>query len=104
MKRSPRAYRRTFITGGTVSIVLAALLAGGAGTSGADPAPMSGTATAIATSYKLNPTAAGLSIGIGFGEPLSDYQNQVSRAESRAIDLGIIGTTLAAQGCDGSAP
>src|SRR5205085_7726721 len=70
----------------------------------AAPAALSGTATAIATSYKLNPTAAGLSIGIGFGVSLSDYTNQVARAESRGIDLGIIGTTLAAEGCDGGAP
>lgn len=90
-----------------VGILAAALVAApatalAAGSSG--PGPAGGTASAIATSYKLNPTAAGLSLGISVGVSLSDYTNQVARAESRAVDLGIIGTTLTAEGCDGSAP
>jgi hypothetical protein len=63
-----------------------------------------GTASATATSYKVNPTTASLSIGVTFGISLAGYTNQVAQAESRGIDLGIIGTTLAAQGCDGGDP
>ncbi|HVT78810.1 MAG TPA: hypothetical protein VHD87_17345 [Acidimicrobiales bacterium] len=63
-----------------------------------------GTASATATSYKVNPTTASLSIGVSFGISLAGYTNQVSQAESRGIDLGIIGTTLSAQGCDGGDP
>src|SRR5947209_6483620 len=100
-------FRRTFATATAVCGVVGAMAAGSVGTSTAatsDPAASGGTASAIATSYKLNPTAAGLSLGIGFGLSLSDYTNQSARAESRAIDLGIIGTTLAAEACDGGAP
>jgi hypothetical protein len=35
---------------------------------------------------------------------LAAYTNRVARAESRAVDLGIIGTTLAAEPCDGGEP
>jgi hypothetical protein len=63
-----------------------------------------GTASAIATSYKVNPTTASLSLGIGFGISLSGYTNNVAQAESRGIDLGIIGGTLAGEGCDGGDP
>jgi hypothetical protein len=63
-----------------------------------------GQATAIAQSIKVNPTAAALSIGVTFGLSLAGYQNEVAKAESRGIDLGIIGTTLAGAGCDGGAP
>jgi hypothetical protein len=92
------------LTAGIAAASAAALLASVAGPAAAEGEFHNGTATAIAQSYKVNPTASGLSIGITFGLSLSDYTNTVSRAESRAIDLGIVGTTLAAEACDGGDP
>lgn len=63
-----------------------------------------GTASASATAIKVNPTAAALSIGVTLGISLSGYTNDTAKAESRGIDLGIIGTTLAAEPCDGGDP
>jgi hypothetical protein len=63
-----------------------------------------GTASATATSYKVNPTTASLSIGLSFGVSLAGYTNNVAQAESRGIDLGIIGSTMAGEGCDGGDP
>lgn len=83
----------------TLGLVSAAALPAGA----ADDF-QNGRASAIAQSYKVNPTTSGLSIGVTFGLALSDYTNNVSRAESRAIDLGVVGTTLAAAACDGGDP
>jgi hypothetical protein len=68
------------------------------------PAFSNGTASASAQANKVNPTAAALSIGITFGISLSGYTNDTAKAESRGIDLGIIGTTLAAEACDGGDP
>jgi hypothetical protein len=63
-----------------------------------------GRGQAIARAYKVNPKAAGLSLGISLGLSLAGHQNTASTAESRAVDLGIIGTLMAAEGCDGGDP
>lgn len=70
----------------------------------ATPTFGNGTASASAQAVKVNPTAAALSLGITFGISLSGYTNEVAKAESRGIDLGIIGTTLAGEPCDGGEP
>lgn len=103
-RHSVRRRRVGRLTAGVAAASAAALLASVAGPAAAEGDFQNGTATAIAQSYKVNPTASGLSIGITFGLSLSDYTNTVARAESRAIDLGIIGTTLAAEPCDGGDP
>src|SRR5437763_5603991 len=101
-----RHFRRTMLSGGLIATTVAtmAVTGIGTGTSSAAPDNTGGTASAVAQSYRINPTAAALSIGVSFGTSLSDYTNQTARAESRAIDLGIIGSTLTSEGCDGSAP
>jgi hypothetical protein len=71
---------------------------------GADEALKPGRGQAIARAYKVNPKAAGLSLGISLGLSLAGHQNTAATAESRAVDLGIIGTLLAAEGCDGGDP
>ena len=71
---------------------------------GAAPAFANGTASATTQGVKVNPTAAALSLGITFGTALAGYTNEVAKAESRGIDLGIIGTTLAGEACDGGEP
>ena len=68
------------------------------------PAFSNGQANATAQSFKVNPTASALSVGVTFGQALAGYQNTGAKADARGIDLGIIGTLLAAEGCDGSAP
>ena len=66
--------------------------------------PPSGQASSTAQSYRVNPQAGSLSLGIGFGISLSQFQNRVAIAEARGIDLGIIGQLLAAPSCSGGAP
>ena len=105
MAGSFRPYRRTAITASAVGmLVLGAALSAPAEAGTPATVKDAGTASAIATSYKVNPTTASLSIGITFGTALAGYTNNVSQAEARAIDLGIIGSTLAGEGCDGGAP
>jgi hypothetical protein len=103
-ERARRPFRRTRWTAAVVAVALGATFLASPGANAADNEFENGTASAIAQSYKVNPTAASLSIGITFGLSLADYTNQVARAESRAIDLGIIGTTLASEPCDGGDP
>lgn len=63
-----------------------------------------GKASAIANGITVDPRNGGLSFGITLGMALSDYTNTVARAESRSVDLGVIGVTLAAEKCDGDDP
>jgi len=105
------SHRRSFRRSIAVTAVVGASILGGqvlgvfAGPSGgaANTVPL-GTASATAQTYKINPTAGALSLGIAFGVTLTNYQNKVAIAEARGIDLGIIGQLLAAEGCDGGAP
>ena len=60
-----------------------------------------GTGSAVALGYKANPTNGNLSFGITAGESIAGHQNTGATGQSRAINLGVIGVTLAGEGCDG---
>lgn len=108
MAGSLKSFRRTAIAAGVVGLaVIATAVTGPIESAGAGtPATTAtaGQASAIAQSYKVDPRTAALSLGISFGVSLAGYTNNVAQAESRGIDLGIIGSTLAAEGCDGGDP
>jgi hypothetical protein len=107
MKGTSKPFRRTAIAASaTVAALVAAAIAPNSPAQAGEAATpdTAGTASATATSFRVNPTTASLSIGVTFGISLAGYTNRVSQAESRGIDLGIIGTTLAAEGCDGGDP
>ena len=107
-----RHFRRTVCTGIVVAAAVTGMAAVGAtGAAGAPKTPAQaaaefnrGTGSAIAQSVRLDPVAGGLSFGIGVGESLAGHQNSSATAESRAANLGVIGTTAAAEGCDGGEP
>jgi hypothetical protein len=60
-----------------------------------------GTGSAIALGYKANPTNGNLSFGVTAGESVTGHQNTGATGQARAINLGVIGVTLAGEGCDG---
>ena len=98
--QSFRRTRRVFAAVSFAVLALALQVDPGAAQEGLAP----GRGQAVARAYKVNPKAAGLSLGISLGLSLAGHQNTASTAESRAVDLGIIGTLLAAEGCDGGDP
>lgn len=107
MKGNPKPFRRTAIAAGAVvaALIASSIAPNSSAVAGEAATPdTAGTASATATSFKVNPTTASLSIGVTFGISLAGYTNKVSQAESRGLDLGIIGTTLAGEGCDGGDP
>ncbi len=61
-----------------------------------------GTGTAIAIAYKVNPVFGNLSFGITAGESVAGHQNTAAQGQSKAINLGVIGVTLAGEGCEGA--
>ena len=105
MRRNGRsAFRRTAYVGvgvGAASLLTLALTAPGS----AQDAPFDpGTGTAIALAYKVNPIFGNLSFGITAGESIAGHQNTGASAQSKAINLGVIGVTLAGEGCNGDDP
>jgi hypothetical protein len=105
--RSFGRFRRSAVVAAVVGTAIAGgqivgIFAGPAG--GAASSVPLGTASATAQTYKVNPQAGALSLGIAFGVTLTNYQNKVAIGEARGIDLGIIGSLLAAKGCDGGDP
>lgn len=99
-----RRWRRTRWTAAAVVAALGITAATGPAASGAPKqteAVPPGFGGAIAFGARVNPKFAELPLAITVGVSLASHQNTFASAESRAIDLGTIGTTLAGEGCDG---
>jgi hypothetical protein len=58
-----------------------------------------GQGTALAFTDRVDPRAGSLSIGVTFGRAVAGHQNQQAKAQSQAVDLGAIGTSLASYVC-----
>lgn len=105
-RRRPR-YLRTAIVG-TASAAF--LLAGLSPASGETSRPLqaapfsNGMAKATARISKFGPGVGNLELALGSGIAVSELKNQLAQAQAQTVDLGLIGTTLTAEGCDGSAP
>jgi hypothetical protein len=72
--------------------------------SGADTSFVPGDALARSQAISLAPTTGGLNYAITLATSVSNYQDMEAQSLSQTIDLGAIGTSLEAEGCDGSAP
>lgn len=98
-----RAFRRTLAIGAVWTVAMIGLFAtspAASGQEGVEP----GTGNAYAQGVKIDPRSGRLSFGITYGMSLAGHQNTVAIAESRSVDLGVIGTTLAGEPCDGGEP
>ena len=97
------AFRRTAAIGAVWAVAMGVLVVTSPAASGqtaVDP----GVGNAYAQGYKIDPRQGQLSFGITYGMALAGHQNTVAIGEARSVDLGVIGTTLAAEGCDGGDP
>jgi hypothetical protein len=72
--------------------------------SGADTSFVPGNALARSQAISLAPTTGGLNYAITLATSVSNYQDMQAQSLSQTIDLGAIGTSIEAEGCDGSAP
>ena len=89
-------WRRTKCAGLAVAgaLTLTATMGSSAPAANAQAAPFNnGTGSAFAESMRLDPVAGGLSFGVGIGQALAGHQNTVASADSRALNLGVIGVT-----------
>jgi hypothetical protein len=72
--------------------------------SGADTSFVPGDALARSQAISLAPTTGGLNYAITLATSVSNYQDMQAQSLSQTVDLGAIGTSIEAEGCDGSAP
>ncbi len=97
-------FRRTMGAAALWLVAMAAVVVWAPEASGQEAGPSAGRGVAVAQGYKIDPRSGRLSLGITYGLSLAGHQNTVASGESRSVDLGIIGTTLAGEGCDGGDP
>jgi hypothetical protein len=103
VRRGPSGYRRTALVGVASSALLIAGL--GSATGQETDAPFSnGTAKATAVVARVAPGVGALELGISAGVAVSEIKNTIGQAQSETLDLGLIGSTLTGEGCDGSDP
>lgn len=104
-KQERWAYWRTAIIGGASSALLLAAVGPASGVSGGGaaqaPAFTNGTAKATAVLSKVAPGVGALELGISSGIAVSEVTNSLAQAQAQALDLGLIGTTLTAEDCEG---
>ena len=63
-----------------------------------------GTATGIAQALQVSPRTGGFAYTMSMGNAIAQYRATLAQAETELLDLGLIGTSLTAEGCDGSKP
>lgn len=98
--RSRAGYRRTAVTAVASAVTV---LVGVAWTSHPAGAAFSnGTANATAVVSRVAPGVGSLALGVTGGVAVSEVKNSLAQSQAQATDLGLIGTTLTAEGCDGS--
>ena len=100
-----RAYSRT-IAVGTLSMMLVGgatfALAGTAATASADETPFeNGNAVAQASVLRIAPGVGSLGLATTTGTSLARVANKVAEAKAQAVDLGLIGSSLTAEQCNG---
>jgi hypothetical protein len=94
-------YRRTALVGG----LTVALLAGAWGTASGQESPpetppiSNGTAKATAVVARVAPGVGALQLGISGGVAVSEVKTTIAQASAKALDLGLIGSTLTQESC-----
>lgn len=105
--RRRTGYRRTIVVGGASALLLLAGLGPAAGAPAASrsaTAPVAepfanGMAKATAVVTKVAPGVGALELALGSGIAVSELRNQLAQAQAQSFDLGLVGTTLTAEGC-----
>jgi hypothetical protein len=75
-------------------------------TTGSTPPALHGLSTAKATALTLRvaPTVGALALAVQSGVSVSEVRNNLAQAESKSVDLGILGSSLTGEPCSGGDP
>jgi len=109
--RGGARYRRTQVTAAaSVGVLGLSVLLAPSGVAEEVPrsAPESGeirngTAKAVATVAKIAPGVGQLELGMTMGTAVTQLTNDLAQATAQTADLGLIGSSLTSEGCDGGA-
>ena len=98
-----RSFRRTLTVGSVCACLALGATLTSASAQDAPAAPFSnGKASALARIARYAPGVGSLQLGIGSGVAVSEVSNTLAQAQAQTLDLGLIGTSLTAEQCDGS--
>lgn len=100
-----QAYRRTGLVAAVTTIaVVTALVVRPGGAARSVTIVKSGTARATADVLSLAPTAGSLALSFGSGSVVAETVGGLAQALSETANLGLVGSSLTSEGCDGSDP
>jgi hypothetical protein len=100
--RRGRFVRTLTIAALSVAATLTAMLTSANAAPAPDGSFRNGHADAVATVFGIAPGVGSLSLGVNAGVAVSQVTNNLAQSEAKVLDLGLIGTSLTAQQCDGS--
>lgn len=85
-----------------LAVVATAFAMGAPAALGDTPSFRNGTGIATAQIIRVAPGVGNLGLATTVGTSLSKVANKVAEAQAQAVDLGLIGSSLTAEACDGS--
>jgi hypothetical protein len=92
---------------GLAALASAGLLVAGLAPASGEPGTVAaepfsnGAAKATAIVSRIAPGVGSLELALANGVAVSELKNQLTQAQAQSLDLGLIGTTLTAEGCSG---
>jgi hypothetical protein len=105
--RRGTTFGRTAVVAAT-SVAAVLVLLGRTPTAAQEPPPEpqptvdSGTANANASVVSIAPTAGSLAFALSSGSAIAETAGGLAQAQAQSFDLGLIGSSLTAEGCDGN--
>lgn len=100
-RRSAHRWFAAAVLAGTVAAIVVGPSPAARAQDGAEPAATVGSAKATAVLLKVAPTVGNLQLAVASGVSVAEIRNQLAQSQSQSLDLGLLGSTLTAEQCDG---
>ncbi len=97
------AFRRTAAVGAVAALALASVVAvAPAGQAQETEAAFNnGHGKAVAVLNRVVPGVGSLELGMATGVAVAEFTNRLAQSQAQAMDMGLVGTSLTAEGCSG---
>jgi hypothetical protein len=95
------------VAAGATLCALGVMVATGTAGAANDKAPakpfVNGDVTAVSQALEVQPKTGGFAFTVTVGTSIADYRDTLAQASSQSLNLGLLGTALTTQQCNGSA-